>query len=41
MFMLRSTIWKELIGHPKDQGKDDLNSRASSFQPRETNAGEN
>ena len=38
--MLRSTGWKGLIGHPKDRGKDDLNSRASSFQPGETDAGE-
>jgi hypothetical protein len=41
MLMLRSTAWKGLIGHPKDQGKDDLNLRASSFQPEETDVGEN
>jgi hypothetical protein len=41
MFMLKSTVWKGLIGHPKDRGKDDLNSRASSFQPGETDAREN
>jgi hypothetical protein len=29
-----------LIGHKKDQGKDDSNSMTNSFQPRETNAGE-
>jgi hypothetical protein len=31
MFMLRSMTWKRLIGHPKDQGTDNLNSRVSSF----------
>ena len=41
IFMLKSTAWNELIGHPKDRGKDDLNSRASSFKPRETDAREN
>ena len=38
--MLRSTRWKGLIGHSKDREKDDLNSRANSFQPGETDAGE-
>jgi len=40
--VLRNTRWNELIGHPKDQGKEDLNSRTTnSFQPGETDAGEN
>jgi hypothetical protein len=38
--MLRNTGWKGLIGHLKDRGKYDLISRASSFQPGETDAGE-
>jgi hypothetical protein len=37
---LRSTGWKELIEHPKDQGKDDLNSRTNSFQLGMTDVGE-
>jgi hypothetical protein len=39
--VLRNTGWNELIGHPKDRGKEDLNSRTNSFQPGETDAGEN
>jgi hypothetical protein len=42
---LRITGWNKLIGHPKDRGKDDsnsrTNSRTNSFQPSEINAGEN
>ena len=41
MFMLRSTTWKGLIEHPKNRGKDDLNSSANSFQPKGTDAGKN
>jgi hypothetical protein len=37
---LRSTRWNGLIGHPKDRGKNDLNSRASSFHAREIDVGE-
>jgi hypothetical protein len=29
---LRSTRWNGLIGHPKDRGKDDLNSMAEKFE---------
>jgi hypothetical protein len=39
--VLRNTGWNELIGHLKDRGKEDLNSRTNSFQPGETDAGEN
>jgi hypothetical protein len=39
--VLRSLEWNELIGNPKDQGKDDSNLRTNSFQPGETDAGEN
>lgn len=35
--MLKSIKWNELNGHPKDQGKDDSNSRMNSFKPGETN----
>jgi hypothetical protein len=34
--MLRCTGWNGLIGHQKDQGKYDLNSRVSSFKSGET-----
>jgi hypothetical protein len=27
--------WKFFIGQPRDKGKSNLNSRTSSFQPRE------
>jgi hypothetical protein len=39
--VLKNTGWNELIGHPKDRGKEDSNSMTNSFQPSETNAGEN
>jgi len=39
--ILRNMGCNELIGHPKDRGKDDSNSRTNSFQPGETDAGEN
>jgi hypothetical protein len=39
--VLRSIEWNKLIGHPKDRGKDDSNSRTNSFLPYETNVGEN
>ena len=39
--MLRSSGRKELIEHPKDRGKDDLNLMASSFQPKKTDPREN
>jgi hypothetical protein len=39
--VLRNTGCNELIGHPNDRGKEDLNSRTNSFQPGETDAGEN
>jgi hypothetical protein len=38
--VLKNSGWHELIGHPKDRGKDDLNSRTNSFQLGETDAGE-
>jgi hypothetical protein len=37
----KNTGWNEFIGHPKDRGKEDSNSRTNSFQPYETDAGEN
>jgi hypothetical protein len=30
--------WNELTGHPKDRGKDRLNSRTNSLQHRENDA---
>jgi hypothetical protein len=33
--ILRNGEWNELIGHPKDRGKDSPNSKANSLQPRE------
>jgi len=36
--VLRNTGWNELIGHPKDRGKEDSNLRTNSFQPGETDA---
>jgi len=39
--VLKNTGWNELIGHPKDRGKEDSNSRTNSFQPVETDAGGN
>jgi hypothetical protein len=39
--ILRNTEWNELIGHPKDRGKEGSNSRTNSFQPGETDAGGN
>jgi hypothetical protein len=39
--VLRNTEWNELISHPKDRGKEGSNSRTNSFQPGETDAGEN
>jgi hypothetical protein len=39
--ILRNTKWNELIGHPKDRGKNDSNSRTNSFQPGEIDAGGN
>jgi hypothetical protein len=41
ILVFRSMGCNELIGHPKDRGKDDLNSRESSFEPGEIDAGEN
>jgi hypothetical protein len=37
--VLRSIECKELIGHPKDRGKDNSNSMTNSFQPGETDVG--
>jgi hypothetical protein len=34
VLILRKGEWNELIRHPKDHGKDNLNSRANSLQPR-------
>jgi hypothetical protein len=31
--ILRNGEWNELIGHPKDRGKDSPNSKANSLQP--------
>jgi hypothetical protein len=31
--VLRNTGWNELVGHPEDRGKEDLNSRTNSFHP--------
>jgi hypothetical protein len=39
--VLRSIEWNELNGHPKDRGKDDLNSMTNFFQPGEIDSGEN
>jgi hypothetical protein len=39
--VLKNTGWNELIGHPKDRGKEDSNLRTNSFQPGETDAGGN
>jgi hypothetical protein len=39
--VLRNTEWNELIGHPKDRGKEGSNLRTNSFQPGETDAREN
>jgi hypothetical protein len=36
--VLRSTEWNELVGHPKDRGKDNLNSRTNYFQFGKTDA---
>jgi hypothetical protein len=33
--ILRKFNWNELTGHPKDRGKDQLNSRTNSLQPGE------
>jgi hypothetical protein len=41
ILVLRNTGWNELIGHPKDREKEDLNSRTNFFKPGETDAGEN
>jgi hypothetical protein len=39
--LLRNTGRNELVGHSKDRGKEDWNSMTNSFQPSETDAGEN
>jgi hypothetical protein len=39
--VLRNTEWNELMGHPKDRGREGSNSMMNSFQPGETDAGEN
>jgi hypothetical protein len=39
--VLKSIEYNELIGHPKDRGKNDSNSRTNSFQSGEIDAGEN
>jgi hypothetical protein len=39
--VLKNTGCNELIGHPKDRGKEGSNSRTNSFQPGKTNAGGN
>jgi hypothetical protein len=36
--VLRSTESNELVGHPKDRGKDNLNSRTNYFQFGKTDA---
>jgi hypothetical protein len=36
--ILRKGDWNELTGHPKDRGKDRLNSRTNSLQPGEDDA---
>jgi hypothetical protein len=41
ILVLRSTGWNELIEHPKDCGKVDLNSMMNSFQPGDNNVEEN
>jgi hypothetical protein len=41
VLVLRSIELDELIGHPKDLGKDDPDSKTNSFQSGETNAEEN
>jgi hypothetical protein len=38
VLILRKFDWNELIGHPKDHGKDQLNSRTNSLQPGEDDA---
>lgn len=38
VLLLRRMGWKELIGHAKDRGKEDLNSRTNSLQSRENDA---
>jgi hypothetical protein len=39
VLILRKMGWKGLIGHPKDRGKDDSNSRTNSLKPGENNVG--
>jgi hypothetical protein len=36
--ILKKGDWDELTGHPKDHGKDRLNSRTNSLQPGEDDA---
>jgi hypothetical protein len=38
VLILRKGDWNELIGHPKDRGKDWSNLRTNSLQPREDDA---
>jgi hypothetical protein len=38
VLLLKRKGWNELIGHPKDQGKNHLNSRKNSLQPDENDA---
>ena len=38
VFLLRKGEWNELIGHPKDRGKNQSNSRTNSLQHGENDA---
>ena len=38
VLVLRMGEWDELIGYPKDRGKNQRNSRMNSLQPREDDA---
>jgi hypothetical protein len=38
VLILRKGNWTELIGHPKDRGKNRRNSRTNSLQPGEDDA---
>jgi hypothetical protein len=38
VLIVRKGDWNELTGHPKDRGKDRLNSRTNSLQPGEDDA---
>jgi hypothetical protein len=38
VLILRNGEWNELTGYPKDRGKNRLNLRMNSLQPRENDA---